>query len=173
MLEDAPARDDPDFRKIRAVLERAVQHACPPQLAGQAEDIVQHAIVRLVARVRQAEGALDFGSSYLWKVAQHAVIDELRRRRVRPEPASPRTDTVVGSDDPEVALTGQRITAGIDDCMQGIAADRRAAVGLYLQGMSVPEISRALRWDRKRTENLVYRGLTDLRKCLLSKGLRP
>ncbi len=173
MVKADPARDDPDFRKIRAVLERAVQHACPPALAGQAEDIVQHAIVRLVARVRDAEGSLDFGSSYLWKVAQHAVIDELRRRRVRPEPASSSPDTVAGSDDPEASLTGQRITAGIDDCMQGIAPDRRAALGLYLQGMSVPEIARALRWNRKRAENQVYRGLADLRQCLLSKGLRP
>ncbi len=117
--------------------------------------------------------ALDFGSSYLWKVAQHAVIDELRRRRVRPEPASPGPEAVVGTSDPEVALKGQRITAGIDDCMQGIAPDRRAAVGLYLQGMSVPEVARALQWNRKRAENQVYRGLADLRRCLLSKGLRP
>lgn len=170
-----PALDDPDFRRIRAVLERAVRQACPPDMAGQAEDIVQHAIVRLVARVREARGQLDFGSSYLWKVAQHAVIDELRRRRSRPEPASADTDTdaVPGSDDPEAALQGQRITAGIDACMEGIVPDRRAALGLYLQGMSVPEIARALRWDGKRAENLVYRGLTNLRKCLLSKGLRP
>jgi hypothetical protein len=28
-------------------------------------------------------------------------------------------------------------------------------------------------WDEKRAENLVYRGLADLRKCLLARGVRP
>ena len=34
----------------------------------------------------------------------------------------------------------------------------------------VPEL---LGWDNKRTENLVYRGLADLRACLSGKGVTP
>jgi RNA polymerase sigma-70 factor (ECF subfamily) len=37
----------------------------------------------------------------------------------------------------------------------------------------VPEASRILDWSAKRTENLVYRGLADLRECLTLKGMRP
>jgi RNA polymerase sigma-70 factor (ECF subfamily) len=51
--------------------------------------------------------------------------------------------------------------------------ERRLAVTLYLHGHSVPDAARILDWSAKRTENLVYRGLADLRECLLSKGLRP
>jgi RNA polymerase sigma-70 factor (ECF subfamily) len=46
-------------------------------------------------------------------------------------------------------------------------------VTLYLQGHSVPDAARILDWPAKRTENLVYRGLADLRACLSNKGLRP
>jgi RNA polymerase sigma-70 factor (ECF subfamily) len=51
--------------------------------------------------------------------------------------------------------------------------DRRLAVTLYLQGHTVPEAARILDWSGKRTENLVYRGLADLRECLMAKGMRP
>ena len=49
--------------------------------------------------------------------------------------------------------------------------ERRLAVTLYLQGHSVPAAARLLEWTAKRTENLVYRGLADLRECLTAKGM--
>ena len=49
--------------------------------------------------------------------------------------------------------------------------ERRLAVTLHLQGHSVPEAARLLDWAVKRTENLVYRGLADLRECLTAKGI--
>ena len=51
--------------------------------------------------------------------------------------------------------------------------ERRLAVTLHLQGHTVPETARILDWAAKQTENLVYRGLADLRECLMAKGLRP
>ena len=44
---------------------------------------------------------------------------------------------------------------------------------LHLQGHSVPDAARLLGWPAKRTENLVYRGLADLRRCLIAKGHTP
>jgi RNA polymerase sigma-70 factor (ECF subfamily) len=165
---------EPDYQRIRDVLVRCVRKTCPPDLVSQVDDIVQHAVARLVTRLRDSDGGLDFGSGYLWRVANHAVIDEIRRRRPRREDPMPDADAMVGTGhDPERSLQGRRITAGIDACLAGVNAERRGALGLYLQGLSVPEISVALRCDRKRAENLVYRGLADLRKCLLAKGLRP
>jgi RNA polymerase sigma-70 factor (ECF subfamily) len=46
-------------------------------------------------------------------------------------------------------------------------------VTLHLHGHSLVEAARILDWAAKQTENLVYRGLADLRKCLLAKGIRP
>jgi RNA polymerase sigma-70 factor (ECF subfamily) len=35
----------------------------------------------------------------------------------------------------------------------------------------VPELGRLLGWNAKKAENLVYRGLADLRGCLTEKGV--
>jgi RNA polymerase sigma-70 factor (ECF subfamily) len=47
------------------------------------------------------------------------------------------------------------------------------AVWLYLLGHSIPEAAGLLAFDEKRTENLIYRGMADLRNCLRVKGLKP
>jgi DNA-directed RNA polymerase specialized sigma24 family protein len=39
-------------------------------------------------------------------------------------------------------------------------------VTLYLEGLKASEIGRALGWTEKRVQNMVYRGLEDLRECL-------
>jgi len=74
---------------------------------------------------------------------------------------------------PEHTAHGRRVGDGIADCLQGIKAERRQAVVLYLKGYSVPDAAKVLGWSAKKTENLVYRGMADLRKCLERKGLRP
>jgi RNA polymerase sigma-70 factor (ECF subfamily) len=97
----------------------------------------------------------------------------VRRRReteleeVVVEPAA------VDAADPERSAASREIGEGVEDCLTRLVHDRRLAVTLYLQGHSVPEAARVLDWPAKRTENLVYRGLADLRACLESKGLRP
>ena len=74
--------------------------------------------------------------------------------------------------DPERIAASREVGRGIQDCLSQMSRERRLAVTLYLQGHSVPEASRVLDWSAKRTENLVYRGLADLRECLTSKGMR-
>src|SRR5688572_31583035 len=44
---------------------------------------------------------------------------------------------------------------------------------LHLQGHSVPDIGKLMSWAPKKADNLVYRGLADLRECLVSKGVKP
>ena len=122
------------------------------------------------------EGNRAFASSYLYKVTHSVLVDEIRRVRRRRE-----TDleeegvapVAVTRQDPERIAASQEIGRGIQDCLSRMSRERRLAVTLYLQGHSVPEASSVLDWPAKRTENLVYRGLADLRQCLVAKGMRP
>jgi len=111
-----------------------------------------------------------------------ALVDEIRRRQRRPEisldgsrePADqelhyePRAQG-----DPESSASFRELGAAVRDCLNCVKRDRRLAVALYLQGHSVPETARILGWELKRTDNLIYRGLADLRQCLMRKGHRP
>ena len=75
--------------------------------------------------------------------------------------------------DPEQDACRRELGVAVRACLLSMTRDRRQAVMLYLQGHSVPDAARLLGWAPKRTENLVYRGLADLRQCLMAKGHMP
>ena len=74
---------------------------------------------------------------------------------------------------PEERSTASQRGGAIRDCLAGLKLERRRAVTLYLSGNTVPESAGLLDWTVKKTENLVYRGLADLRRCLTGKGIEP
>jgi RNA polymerase sigma-70 factor (ECF subfamily) len=169
-----------DYSKLRRDVVRAVSRVCPSWLSNQRDDLVQAAMMRVMQIVEKLpsrpEGDAPFASSYLHKVAYSVLVDELRRVTRRQETdlddeVVDRTAVVVR--DPETEAASRQIGAGIRDCLSQLNRDRRLAVTLYLQGHTVPDAARVLDWPAKRTENLVYRGLADLRECLSSKGHRP
>jgi RNA polymerase sigma-70 factor (ECF subfamily) len=168
-----------EIAELRAVLRRAVAKVCPPWLADRRDDLIQGALVRILEIQRKSEGKRAFRSSYLYKVAYSALIDEIRRVRRRREVAmdetteAPSRHAVPTGEDPEKAAFGVEIQRGVRICLAGLAPDRRRAVTLHLLGHSVAEAARILDWAFKRTENLVYRGMSDLRACLEARGLKP
>ena len=74
---------------------------------------------------------------------------------------------------PERETRARQLGEGMRECMTHLARPRRLAITMYLQGHSVPDAGRILGWTTKKTENLVYRGLADLRRCLEAKGMTP
>lgn len=148
---------------------------CPAWLADQRDDIIQVALIRVMDVRRKSEGNRDFSSSYLWRTAYSALVDEIRRLRRRQEVAleEEANSHVAVSPGPEQRAGGHQIGEGIRDCLGQLVRPRRLAVTLYLQGHSVPQVARLLGWSSKRADNLVYRGLADLRQCLTERGLSP
>ena len=133
-------------------------------------------IMQIVSKATAEGTEPAFASSYLYRVAHSALVDEMRRMMRRQE--TPLDDamverTAVTFQDPERVAASRQIGRGIQDCLAHMQRDRRATVVLYLMGHSVPDASRVLDWPVKRTENLVYRGLADLRECLQRKGMQP
>ena len=151
--------DAADVRRIRQVLIRAVQRHCPPALAAVREDLVQTALLRLLERRQGGEGSTAREASYLWRVAYTVVIDEIRRARRQQRQAQQLGGGDGGTPGPEAR-------SEILDCVDGLQERRRAAVTLHLQGFRTAEVATALGWTEKQAENLVYRGLADLRACL-------
>lgn len=178
---DHPPRagsDDP-LMQMRAVLQKAVRRICPRWLADRSEDLVQVAMMRVLDAQGRNEGLAVVPRSYLYKVAYTTLVDEIRRLRRRPEvplEEEGRADSPVvpaASPGPDEHLAASEIGEAIQRCLGDLGDDRRLAVTLHLHGHTVPEAAALLGWDAKRTENLVYRGLSGLRRCLESKGVRP
>jgi RNA polymerase sigma-70 factor (ECF subfamily) len=169
-----------DYVALRRDVARAVARVCPKWIADRRDDLVQAAVIRVMRIAREQpspnEGTRVLSTSYLYKVAYSVLVDELRRLRRRRE--SDLEDegamlTVDSGPDPERTTASRQIGRGIRGCLKAMKRERRLAVVLHLQGHSVREAARILEWTAKRTENLVYRGLADLRACLSAKGLRP
>lgn len=165
------------YSELQDKLQRAVAAVCPGWLSDQQDDLVQVALLRVMDLQRRSEGERRFSSSYLWKVAHSAMIDEIRRHRRRQEvaleDASPVEFPAQRSSSPEDGARSTEIHDGIQECLRGLVTNRKEAVTLYLLGHTVPEAAKILEWTVKKTENLVYRGLKNLRECLGTKGLEP
>lgn len=169
-----------DYATLRQDLVRAVARLCPRWMADRRDDLVQAAVMRVMQitgrRSAAGEGNRSLSTSYLYRVASSVLVDEIRRLRRRnetdlqDEAAAP---VAIGTENPERGMASMEIGRGIQDCLLGMKRERRLAVTLHLQGHSVPEAARILDWAAKQTENLVYRGLADLRACLMAKGIRP
>jgi RNA polymerase sigma-70 factor, ECF subfamily len=128
---------------------------------------------------KNSEGERTLTSFYLYRLAHSAVVDEIRRRRRRREIAlevfTETGDGSVGPEpspgpDPERDASFRELGEAVRDCLVAMKRERRLAVMLHLQDHAVPEAARILGWTPKRTENLVYRGLANLRNCLRGKG---
>lgn len=167
----------PSYTELHERLQKAVTAVCPLWLTDQRDDLVQIAMLRVMDLQERSEGKRQFSSSYLWKVAHSALIDEIRRHRRRQEvaieDATPVDLPATNSSSPEERARSREVGDGIRDCLAQMVPARREAVALKLQGHSVPQAAKILGWTAKKTENLVYRGLKDLQDCLSSKGLTP
>jgi RNA polymerase sigma-70 factor, ECF subfamily len=163
--------------ELRRRVVSAVRRTCPAWLARQADDIVQTVLTQLASTVARGEGTGTFAGIYLEKAAYGATANEIRRLYRRRETSmESRADVerwASPDPDPERRAGAREIAAHIRDCLVRIGGSRCLALTLYLEGCSVPETARRLAWPPKRAENLVYRGLKDLRECLKEKGLEP
>jgi len=167
-----------DYVALRRDIARAVNRLCPNWMADKRDDLVQAALLRVMHTVeRRSPGERNpaAAASYLYKVAYSVLVDELRRMRRRRETDLHEDAVLVAraKEDPERTAAARQIGQGIRGCLRAMKHERRLAVALHLQGHTVAEAARLLDWAFKRTENLVYRGLSDLRVCLKAKGLRP
>ena len=143
---------------------------------GEREALVQEVRIRLWRAAASPENLDGIGSSFLYRAAKWAALDLLRSRRrtqldteaaLREGPraaAAERSDTLVVR-----AAIGGAVERGVE----GLAADRRTAVSLWLSGYSWKEVAELTGWSETRTRNLLYRGLDDLRAALRTMGLGP
>lgn len=169
---------DQEVAELRRQLERAVSRTCPRWLAAEADDLVQNALLRLMEIWRRREGEAQFSTFYLRRAAYSVVVDEIRRRRRRgevslepeaegEEPARPSREP-----DPETVSASRELGREISECLGRLVRPRRLATTLHLQGHRIREVGELMGWTEKKAENLIYRGLSDLRSCLHERGIR-
>jgi RNA polymerase sigma-70 factor (ECF subfamily) len=155
-----------DAEAMRALLARAVGRHCPSEFADRREDLVHTALLRVFERTA-GEKPPSLEASYLWRVAFSVVMDEIRKHR-RSQSRSAQLEVLASEES-----AGPDLGLEIRECVAQVPPTRRTAVILHLQGFRLDEVAAILRKERKQIENLVYRGLTDVRRCLEGRERPP
>jgi RNA polymerase sigma-70 factor (ECF subfamily) len=172
-LEPAPeVSGGLDLAAVHRTLTRAVRAVCPRRLEAERDDLVQGAMVRVLAATR----GRNVNATYVWKAASCALLDEVRRARRRhevPLVSEPTSELRDGAPGPERALSARDLEIAVRSCLGTLSPDRRRAVALHVLGYTPREAARVLETGVKRVSNCVFRGLADLRACLRQKGIEP
>ncbi len=140
----------------------------------EAEDLTQE--IRLkIWKIIDDEKTINCPPSYLKKVIESAVIDQIRRIRKEEEVFYSERQKLISEIEPrgssyneQLGSLKELIIKAADQLMDS----RKAVVKLYLLNMSLPEISDYLNFSQAKTRNLLYRGLEDLKKLLKEIGLK-
>ncbi len=131
--------------------------------------------MHVLSRVRSPNPP-ELSTAYVRKAALNTAIDHARRtarRRMLFETHSTALIQTAPHPDPERYVSSRRLRSVIREELVDLPPARREAVGLFLAGYGVTEIARRVGCDRKRVDNLVYRGLAVLRRALRARGITP
>jgi len=137
------------------------------------DDISQEVILKLW-KVINNEKKIKHYSSYIKKVVNSTIIDYLRKSR--------RQQQVISSKMQEKIFEKQAAFKEKDDqknifvkkiysAVESLIESRKKVVKLYLLDLTIEEISILFNWTEDKTRNLLYRGLSDLKKNLKESGI--
>jgi RNA polymerase sigma-70 factor (ECF subfamily) len=144
------------------------------------DELLQDVRIRLWRALQTGEKISTVTASYVYRTAQTAAVDLIRRRRGRRETSLPH-----GSEGGAVAIaamvsppqlaqvTRDEVTRQLESAIAQLAQPRGVAVRMYLAGYPREEIAQLLGWTEAKTRNLLYRGLADLRTRLNAWGIGP
>ena len=97
---------------------------------ADAADATQEALLAIVRGLPRFDGRAAF-TTWSYRVATNACLDELRRRRRRPSPGLPDDDHDIAAEDDAIAVDdGVVARMAIDAALQALPLDFRAAVVL-------------------------------------------
>jgi RNA polymerase sigma-70 factor (ECF subfamily) len=142
--------------------------------ATLAEDVFQDVWIKVMQKIGTYRPGTASFRAWLYRVASNAAIDRLRREAVRsgPELDAPvhdgderRVDQVASSEPgPDQAGIGRVFARDLTTALDELSAKQKAAVLLrHQQGLSYPEIARALAVREGTAKTLVHRGVLRLR----------
>ena len=171
----SPFADDV-FAGLRELLLRAVRRRCPGWLIDESEDLVQDVLVKLAEKVESSGEVAELPRGYLVQAAYNRLVDEIRKRRngrlvLAEGESSPEEKVSDRGPGPERFYESRQIGRAVWECLGNLQGSRRQAVTLYLRGHKAKSSAQILGYPVRKVQNLVFRGIRDLRECLAEKGV--
>jgi len=154
-------------------LHAIIASRCPRNAGLDPDEVEQEVRIRLW-RTLQSQALIVHPASYLYRIAMSVIVDQLRKRRARPDLDGASLEEQAGA-----VLSAYAVAPSCDD--EGLANAVRAAIAalherrrrpvqLHLQGFGFAEVARLLGLSDATARNLIYRGMDDLRELLRQAG---
>jgi RNA polymerase sigma-70 factor (ECF subfamily) len=141
------------------------------------DEVFQEVRIRVWTAVGSSERIAALPASYVYRAAESAAIDFIRRRHARRDDTTESIELAGDREEVELELPDARAAQELGDLIELALADvpelRRGVVRMYLEGYGSGEIGALLGWTEAKARNLLYRGLADLREALGRRGVGP
>ena len=173
-------RDEKKIKEFEIVLSKFsrfvsvnIQKFDPQKKGIDPEDISQEVKIK-IWKILKDEKKITNLASYIRKVIDSSVIDKLRKlKREKGIYAHEKHKWI--SEQKSNYLKNISCESSfkeiIGNAVESLIESRRKVVKLFLLNMTLEEISIFLKWSKDKTRNLLYRGLSDLKKILKEKGI--
>ncbi len=154
-------------------LHAIIASRCPRNAGLDPDEVEQEVRIRLW-RSLQSQTSIAHPASYLYRIAMSVIVDQLRKRRARPDLDGESLDEEAGA-----ALGARAVAPSSGDeelanavrvAIAALHERRRRPVQLHLQGFGFAEVARLLGLSDATARNLIYRGMDDLRELLRQAG---
>jgi len=150
------------------LIRSAVSRVAGPLSDAIADDIEQKVLIALW-KAMPGEQMPDHPSSYLYRAAVRETVRTLRNRRTE------ETGFAENQRDPmpmpDQLAESNELGALIRRALATLSPDRRRAVKAHLMGFDVQEIMTMQSWPYNKARNLIVRGMADLRRELVRRGV--
>lgn len=173
--------DKPDFETLWRALAPHVRIAALKRRSADpslgVDDMIQEVRIR-VWQVFSRDRKSALRPSYYYKVVNSAIIDALRAHRGTlahsarahdDDDGDPLDRIEADAQAPDRALDDDMRRAALNVALAALDDEQRRAVGLFLQGFTVPEIAELMQCKHDRAHNLTYRGIRALKKRMGSQ----
>lgn len=140
------------------------------------EDISQEVKLK-IWKILQNEKHIANYSSYIRKIVNSSVIDHLRRLKREEGIFLHEKQKKVSEQQIDYgrellqSLQEQHLREAIGAAVDTLMESRRTVVKLFLLNLTLEEISICLNWSKDKTRNLLYRGLSDLKRVLKERNI--
>jgi RNA polymerase sigma factor (sigma-70 family) len=173
--------DETKDKELAAIIERFsgyiranILKYNPRKFGIEIDDVLQDVKIKIWKIIRHEKKIANY-SSYIKKIVDTSIIDQFRKlKREEGVYLFEKNRKIAES---RQSIPGTALYAEMDlkdlvgKAVNGLIESRRRVVKLYLLNMSIEEISLYFNWSKDKTRNLLYRGLTDLKKILKEKNI--
>jgi RNA polymerase sigma-70 factor (ECF subfamily) len=174
MKNDRPGSEEFEviLDKFSASIKASIRRFGLERSGIDPEDIFQEVKIKIWKKLAHEKNVSN-QASYINRVVNSTLIDQIRkvRRQEKLIYHEKQKWLVEEKCRPEAPVEDSVFREMIFEAADSLMESRRKAVKLFLSDLTVDEISLTLNWSKDKTRNLLYRGLSDLKRKLKERGI--